>query len=64
MLECSTFENEARAVLSKNFAGFIIPGNADIREIDVYFVDEKVRAPPPLGATVIGELGASEYHLP
>jgi xanthine dehydrogenase YagR molybdenum-binding subunit len=55
LLERSTFEPTLGRFLSKNLAGYIIPSNADIGDIDVSFVDDHAS---PLGAKGIGELGA------
>ena len=46
------------AVLSKNLAGYVIPGNAHVGHIDVSFVDDHDPHASPLGAKGIGELGA------
>jgi xanthine dehydrogenase YagR molybdenum-binding subunit len=58
LLERSTFEPNLGRFLSKNLAGYIIPGNADIGKIDVQFVDDHDPHATPLGAKGIGELGA------
>ena len=58
LLERSTFEPNLGRFLSKNLAGYIIPGNTDIGEIDVHFVDDHDAHATPLGAKGIGELGA------
>jgi xanthine dehydrogenase YagR molybdenum-binding subunit len=58
LLERSTFEPNLGRFLSKNLAGYIIPGNADIGEIDVHFVEDHDPHATPLGAKGIGELGA------
>lgn len=58
VLEQSVFEPNLGRFLSKNLAGYIIPGNADIGEIDVHFVDDYDQHASPLGAKGIGELGA------
>jgi xanthine dehydrogenase YagR molybdenum-binding subunit len=58
LLERSVFEPNLGRFLSKNLAGYIIPGNADIGEIDVHFVDDLDEHASPIGAKGIGELGA------
>jgi xanthine dehydrogenase YagR molybdenum-binding subunit len=58
LLEHSVFEPNLGRFLSKNLAGYIIPGNADIGEIDVHFVDDYDEHASPIGAKGIGELGA------
>jgi xanthine dehydrogenase YagR molybdenum-binding subunit len=58
LLERSTFEPNLGRFLSKNLAGYVIPGNTDIGEIDVHFVDDHDPHATPLGAKGIGELGA------
>lgn len=58
LLERSTFEPNLGRFLSKNLAGYIIPGNADIGDIDVSFVADHDPHASRLGAKGIGELGA------
>ncbi len=58
LLERSTFEPALGRFLSKNLAGYVIPSNADIGDIDVSFVDDHDAHASPLGAKGIGELGA------
>ena len=58
LLERSTFEPNLGRFLSKNLAGYIIPGNADVGDIDVHFVDDHDEHASPIGAKGIGELGA------
>jgi xanthine dehydrogenase YagR molybdenum-binding subunit len=58
VLEQSVFEPNLSRFLSKNLAGYIVPVNADIREIDVCFVDDEDRKASALGAKGVGELGA------
>jgi xanthine dehydrogenase YagR molybdenum-binding subunit len=58
LLERSVFEPNLGRFLPKNLAGYILPGNADIGEIDVHFVDDLDEHASPIGAKSIGELGA------
>ena len=58
LLERSVFEPNLGRFLSKNLAGYIVPGNADVGEIDVRFVDDHDPYACPLGAKGIGELSA------
>ncbi|GDY30121.1 xanthine dehydrogenase family protein molybdopterin-binding subunit [Gandjariella thermophila] len=58
VLEQSVFEPNLGRFLSKNLAGYIVPVNADIGEIDVSFVDDDDRVASAIGAKGIGELGA------
>ncbi|WP_158884255.1 xanthine dehydrogenase family protein molybdopterin-binding subunit [Amycolatopsis anabasis] len=44
--------------LAKNLAGYVVPVNADIGDLDVSFVDEFDEHASPLGAKGVGELGA------
>lgn len=44
--------------LSKNLAGDILPGNVDVGELDVDFVDDHDPHASPIGLKGIGELGA------
>jgi xanthine dehydrogenase YagR molybdenum-binding subunit len=58
LLEQSAFEPNLGRFLSRNLAGYVVPVNADIGDIDVSFVDEDDRIASPIGAKGIGELGA------
>ncbi|WP_020669356.1 xanthine dehydrogenase family protein molybdopterin-binding subunit [Amycolatopsis nigrescens] len=58
VLEESVFEPDLGRFLSKNLAGYVVPVNADIGEIDVSFVDDEDRLASAIGAKGIGELGA------
>jgi xanthine dehydrogenase YagR molybdenum-binding subunit len=58
LLERSVFEPKLGRFLSKNLAGYIVPGNADVPEIDVRFVDDVDEHASPIGAKGIGELSA------
>jgi len=58
LLERSTFEPRLGRFLSKNLAGYLMPSNADVGDIDVSFVDDHDPHASPLGAKGIGELGA------
>lgn len=58
LLEQSTFEPNLGRFLSKNLAGYLVPGNADVADIDVSFVDDYDPHASLLGAKGIGELGA------
>ena len=58
ILEASFFEPQLGRFLSKNLAGYLMPVNADIGNIDVSFVDDADHHASPLGAKGIGELSA------
>lgn len=58
LLEKSTFEPQLGRFLSKNLAGYIVPSNADVGDIDVSFVEDHDPHASSLGAKGIGELGA------
>lgn len=58
LLERSAFEPALGRFRSKNLAGYLIPCNADVGDIDVSFVDDHDFHASPLGAKGIGELGA------
>jgi xanthine dehydrogenase YagR molybdenum-binding subunit len=58
LLERSVYEPNLGRFLSKNLAGYILPGNADVGEIDVRFVDDHDPYASPIGAKGIGELSA------
>jgi xanthine dehydrogenase YagR molybdenum-binding subunit len=58
LLEKSEMDQQHGRFLSKNLAGYLVPVNADVPEIDVSFVDDFDEHVGPLGARGIGELGA------
>jgi xanthine dehydrogenase YagR molybdenum-binding subunit len=58
ILEASIFEPHLGRFLSKNLAGYLVPVNADIGNIDISFVDDPDPHASPLGAKGIGELSA------
>ncbi|MEU7045654.1 xanthine dehydrogenase family protein molybdopterin-binding subunit [Streptomyces varsoviensis] len=58
LLENSRFDGHFGRFVSKNLAGYTVPVNADIPELDVFFVDDHDPHASPLGAKGIGELGA------
>ncbi|MFC0109772.1 xanthine dehydrogenase family protein molybdopterin-binding subunit [Kibdelosporangium aridum] len=58
LLERSVMEPNLGRFLSRNLAGYVVPVNADIGDIDVSFVEEDDRIASPSGARGIGELGA------
>lgn len=57
LLEKSEMDHQLGRFLSKNFAGTLIPVNADIPDIDVAFIEEFDGIASPIGAKGIGELG-------
>ncbi|GAA2806005.1 xanthine dehydrogenase family protein molybdopterin-binding subunit [Saccharopolyspora taberi] len=57
VLEKSVLEPGRGRFLSKNLAGYIVPVNADIGDIDITFLDDDRHA-SPIGAKGIGELSA------
>jgi xanthine dehydrogenase YagR molybdenum-binding subunit len=58
ILEASIFEPQLGRFLSKNLAGYLMPVNADVGDVDVSFVDDADLHASPLGAKGIGELSA------
>ncbi|MGH8653442.1 MAG: xanthine dehydrogenase family protein molybdopterin-binding subunit [Gammaproteobacteria bacterium] len=58
LLERSEMDPRLGRFLSKNLAGYLVPVNADVPEIDTSFVDEFDAHASPIGARGIGELGA------
>jgi xanthine dehydrogenase YagR molybdenum-binding subunit len=58
LLERSEMDNRLGRFLSKNLAGYLVPVNADVPDVDVSFVDDFDEHAGPLGARGIGELGA------
>jgi xanthine dehydrogenase YagR molybdenum-binding subunit len=58
LLEYSQMDHRLGRFLSKNLAGYLMPANADVPEINVAFVDDNDTIANPIGARGIGELGA------
>lgn len=58
LLERSEMDPRLGRFMSKNLAGYLVPVNADVQEIDASFVEEFDPHASPLGARGIGELGA------
>ena len=58
LLERSETDHRLGRFLSKNLAGYLVPVNADVPEIDVSFVEDNDTIANPIGARGIGELGA------
>jgi xanthine dehydrogenase YagR molybdenum-binding subunit len=59
LLEHSAMDRTLGRYLSKNLAGYLVPVNADIPELDLRFADEYDEHASPLGARGIGELAAT-----
>ena len=59
LLEASEMDHKLGRYLSKNLAGYLVPVNADVPEIDVSFIDEDDAHASRIGARGIGELGAT-----
>jgi xanthine dehydrogenase YagR molybdenum-binding subunit len=59
LLEKSVMEPTLGRFLSRNLAGYVVPVNADIGDIDVTFIEETDTIASPVGAKGIGELGAT-----
>lgn len=59
LLERSVLDPALGRFVSKNLAGYLVPVNADVPDLDVSFVDEFDAAASPIGAKGIGELGAT-----
>jgi xanthine dehydrogenase YagR molybdenum-binding subunit len=58
VLEESGMDPKLGRFLSKNLAGVVVPVNADIPDVEVFFADEHDPKASALGARGIGELGA------
>jgi len=58
LLEHSAMDHRLGRFLSKNLAGYLVPVNADVGQIDVAFIEEPDLEVNPVGARGIGELGA------
>jgi xanthine dehydrogenase YagR molybdenum-binding subunit len=58
LLERSEMDHRLGRFLSKNLAGYLVPVNADVPEIDASFVEDFDAIAGPIGARGIGELGA------
>ena len=59
LLESSDMDHKLGRYLSKNLAGYLLPVNADVPDIDVSFVEEIDVHASAIGARGIGELGAT-----
>jgi xanthine dehydrogenase YagR molybdenum-binding subunit len=59
LLEESAIDERWGRYLSKNLSGVMLPVNADIPEIDIFFADEYDPHASAIGARGIGELGAT-----
>ncbi|PXY38345.1 xanthine dehydrogenase family protein molybdopterin-binding subunit [Prauserella flavalba] len=58
LLEHSDVDPVLGRFVSKNLAGYLLPANADLPDLDAAFVEDDDRFANPLGAKGIGELGA------
>jgi xanthine dehydrogenase YagR molybdenum-binding subunit len=58
LLEHSAMDHRLGRFLSKNLAGYLVPVNADVAQIDVSFIEGADTEVNPVGARGIGELGA------
>ncbi|HUA45707.1 MAG TPA: xanthine dehydrogenase family protein molybdopterin-binding subunit [Solirubrobacteraceae bacterium] len=59
LLESSGIDLNLGRFISKNLAGYLVPVNADVPELDASFIEDEVdEIASPLGAKGIGELGA------
>jgi xanthine dehydrogenase YagR molybdenum-binding subunit len=58
LLERTSMDHKLGRFMSKNLAGYLVPVNADVPEIDATFIDDFDSIANPLGARGIGELGA------
>jgi xanthine dehydrogenase YagR molybdenum-binding subunit len=58
VLEESAMDAKLGRFVSKNLAGVVVPVNADIPEVEVFFADENDLHASALGARGVGELGA------
>jgi xanthine dehydrogenase YagR molybdenum-binding subunit len=59
LLEHSAMDQALGRYLSKNLAGYLVPVNADVPELDLQFVEEFDKHASLLGARGIGELAAT-----
>lgn len=59
LLEHSETDRALGRFLSKNLSGYLVPVNADIGQLEAYFVDEYDPHASAIGARGIGELGAT-----
>ncbi len=58
LLEQTELELNYGRYLAKDLANYLVPVNADVPDLEAYFVDEVDAHANPLGAKGIGELGA------
>ncbi|HEX2833225.1 MAG TPA: xanthine dehydrogenase family protein molybdopterin-binding subunit [Thermoanaerobaculia bacterium] len=57
LLEETHFDRRFGSFTNINFGDYLVPVNADIRNLDVIFVEEEDRHVNPIGAKGIGEIG-------
>ncbi len=57
LLEATHFDKRAGSYTSINLGEYLVPVNADVRNIDVILVDEEDAHVKPIGAKGIGEIG-------
>jgi len=57
LLEATRFDKRAGSFTSVNLGEYLVPVNADIRDIEVILVDEEDAHVNPIGAKGIGEIG-------
>jgi xanthine dehydrogenase YagR molybdenum-binding subunit len=55
--EDSVLDDEVGRFMTHNLADYHVPVNADVRDIDVIFVDERDEIVNPLGVKGVGEIG-------
>jgi xanthine dehydrogenase YagR molybdenum-binding subunit len=59
LLEHSSVDSRLGRFVSKNLAGYLVPSNADVQQLEAHFVDEYDPYASAIGARGIGELGAT-----
>ncbi|HWE04571.1 MAG TPA: xanthine dehydrogenase family protein molybdopterin-binding subunit [Tepidisphaeraceae bacterium] len=57
--EATIYDSNRGKIVNDNLADYLVPVNADIPEIDCFFVEEKDEHVNPLGVKGIGELGVT-----
>src|SRR4029079_6067409 len=57
LMEHTSYNRRSGAPIKRSYAEYMVPVNADVRSVEVHFLDYPDREANPLGARGIGEIG-------
>jgi xanthine dehydrogenase YagR molybdenum-binding subunit len=57
LMEHASYDPRYGAPINSNYADYVVPVNADVPALEVYFLDYPDKEVNPLGARGIGEIG-------